>query len=88
MCGAQQLELTTNLNHWIGTWTKKSNAVTACNPFGQDHDHIDYEHDSEAEWEPEGEGEEIQSGDEDDEDVSADVMDPDDVSIHRAMQRK
>ncbi|CDH52569.1 hypothetical protein RO3G_06701 [Lichtheimia corymbifera JMRC:FSU:9682] len=63
---------------YYGTWTKKSNAVTACNPFGQDHDHIDYEHDSEAEWEPEGEGEEIQSGDEDDEDVSADVMDPDD----------
>ncbi|KAI7876009.1 hypothetical protein K492DRAFT_167584 [Lichtheimia hyalospora FSU 10163] len=65
---------------YYGTWTKRSNAVTACKPFGQDHDLVDYEHDSEAEWEPEGEGEEIQSGDEDDEDATADVMDPDDAN--------
>lgn len=74
------------MNDRIGTWTKKSDTVTACNPFGQDHDHIDYEHDSEAEWEPEGEGEEIQSGDEEDEDVSADIMDPDDVSTFTTIQ--
>ena len=80
-CSVYHLLLKTHFHYCTGTWTKRSNAVTACKPFGQDHDLVDYEHDSEAEWEPEGEGEEIQSGDEDDEDATADVMDPDDVSI-------
>ncbi|KAG0177155.1 hypothetical protein DFQ28_000375 [Apophysomyces sp. BC1034] len=64
---------------YYGTWTKQSNVLTGRRPFSSDHDLIDYDHDSEAEWGPESEGEDIHSGDEDDEDLAADLIDQEDV---------
>lgn len=63
---------------YYGTFTQKSSVITGKTPFAQDTSSFDYEVDSEAEWEPEGEGEEINSGDEDEEEVS-DYVDPEDV---------
>ncbi|KAI8368204.1 chromatin assembly factor 1 subunit A-domain-containing protein [Radiomyces spectabilis] len=64
---------------YYGTWTKKSKVVTGRTPFARDEQSMDYEHDSEAEWEPEGEGEDIQSGEEDEDDPTADLADGDDA---------
>ncbi|KAI9489373.1 chromatin assembly factor 1 subunit A-domain-containing protein [Zychaea mexicana] len=64
---------------YYGTWTKSSKKINGRAPLAQDDQFVDYDHDSEGEWEPEGEGEEIQSGDEEDDDPSSDVADPEDA---------
>lgn len=63
---------------YYGTFTQASNRVSGRRPFTQD-DKLDYDIDSEAEWEPEGEGEDIVSGDEDEDDPNADMIDPEDA---------
>lgn len=64
---------------YYGTFTQRSHKVSGRSPFAHDNDKLDYDMDSEAEWEPEGEGEDIVSGDEDEDDPNADMIDPEDA---------
>ncbi|KAI8971230.1 chromatin assembly factor 1 subunit A-domain-containing protein [Pilobolus umbonatus] len=64
---------------YYGTITRKSNSISATDPFAKDSDLIDYDMDSEAEWEPEGEGEDIHSGDEDEDDTAIELDNSEDA---------